>query len=188
MKRILVLFLLFAMLMLTSCEAIGGILPLGKTNTARFTAHYDYGFHNNGKASLLLDGATVFFDPEEWGIDRINAGDVIVMEYRGGELLIQESYPATVVTKDVEIINISIEKAKIIELTVMENPGGGFSLSERDNSINITSYAFPNLYVISEDMTYRSLDESPVGKTLYGTITESDDGITLEALYDFSPN
>ena len=174
------------MLMLASCEAISGILPLGKTNTARFTAHYDYGFHNTDKASLLLDGANVFFEPADWDIGRINAGDVIVMEYRG-ELLIQESYPATVVTKDVEIINISIEKAQIIELTVMENPGGGVSLNERDSSINIKSYAFPDFYVISEDMTYKSLDESLVGKSLYGTITENDDGITLEALYDFSP-
>ncbi len=176
------------MLMLASCEAINGILPPGKTNTARFTAHYDYGFHNTDKASLLLDGATVFFEPAEWGIGRINAGDVIIMEYRGSELLIQESYPATVVTKDVEIINISIEKAEIIELTVIENTGGGFSLDERDSSINITSCAFPNPYVISEDMTYKALDESLVGKTIYGTITKSDDGITLEALYDFSPN
>ena len=96
MKKILVLFLLLAMLTITSCEAINGILPLGKTNTARFTAHYDYGFHNNGKASLLLDGATVFFEPDEWGpsavtgvflccVGQTGFGDLGKVEGRGGK-------------------------------------------------------------------------------------------------------
>ena len=81
MKKILFL-ILFISIILTSCEYLPEQLqpsPKPTEQTASFTAAFDYGLHTEGKATLLLSGSNVFFDTEQWGIGRINAGDVIMI-------------------------------------------------------------------------------------------------------------
>ena len=90
MKKIIALLLVFTVLSLASCEylpeQLQDLVLSGKVKvrTVSFTAGYDYGFHVDDRAVLLLDSCNVFFDADEWGIGRINAGDVITMDYRGG--------------------------------------------------------------------------------------------------------
>ena len=133
MKKTILLFILVISLTMTSCGFLDA-LNSDKTKTVTFKAGYDYGLHQNGKASLLLDGSSVFFDLSDWGINTILAGDKITMTYAGDELMIQETYPSTVVTKDIEIKDITNTESSIISLVAKANPNGKISLSTTDPS------------------------------------------------------
>ena len=44
---------------------------------------YDYGKHIEGKVTTLLDGNLIWFNPKDYGIDTLVAGDELVIEYTG---------------------------------------------------------------------------------------------------------
>lgn len=151
-----------------------------------FTARYDYGFHIQNTPTLLLDGATLFFDPANYGIETLLAGDVVTVQYEG-EFSIQETYPATVVTKDLTIKNVTVEEAGIVAFEVMQNPGGGISLTPKNDGVSVSKFNLPNQYVIDADMTYKPLSESHLGQTVYGTYVAGKDNVEIEALYSYYP-
>ena len=186
MKKILVLILVFTLLLLCSCETINDISSSKKEKTASFTAVYDYGFHQSGKVSLLLDGSTVFFDSEAWDIDPLIAGDVIVLTYIGNELLIQESYPSTVVTKDIEIVSITAEYADVMMIDVTHEEGS-IAFVAYDSSINEVQMSGAEQYVISDNSSFTTLDESFVGETIYASGKINGDTFVVSALYDYMP-
>ena len=186
MKKTLLLLILVISLSLTSCS-LGDLLSSKQTRDASFTANYDYGFHMEGRAALLLSGSTVFFEPSEWDIGTILAGDVITMTYRGRELMVQESYPSRVVTDGVEIISITQTKAKVMKLTATKTPDGKIAMKGENISVAL---AFPEAeehYVISSDMTFRVLDKSFDGRTLYATYTQKGNVAEIHAIYDYLP-
>ena len=193
MKKIIALILTLATLSLASCEylpdEIRDMIPSEKVRTVSFTAGYDYGLHQDGKATLLLDYCNIFFDPDKWGVGRINAGDVITMEYRGGELLIQESYPGTVVTKDIEIIDISAQRAEVIELEVKQ-AGNAIALFEKSGEITslLTASASPTRRIVLEDESFEDISEKHVGSTVYATGHRDGASFTISAYYEFDPS
>ena len=144
--------------------------------------------HQDGKATLLLDYCNIFFDPDKWGVGRINAGDVITMEYRGGELLIQESYPGTVVTKDIEIIDISVGRAEVIELEV-KKAGNAIALFEKSGEITslLTASASLTRRIVLEDESFEDISEKHAGSTVYATGHRDGASFTVNAYYGFNP-
>ena len=94
---------------------------------AEFTVNYDYGQHiqtsdGQGLATILLNGCSLFFDPYDYDIEMpLLAGDVLTVYYTG-EMLIQETYPATVVIQNGSIENV--EKSKKATLVSLETRNG----------------------------------------------------------------
>ena len=107
----------------------------GGHETYTVTAGYDYGFHMPGKAVMLYSSSSLFFDiPRSHGT--VVAGDKFTITY-GGELLVQESYPSTVVTKHLTLIGVSSDKAPVIEVTYTPASSaaskGSFTISDAED-------------------------------------------------------
>jgi hypothetical protein len=153
------------------------------TQTTLLTAHFDYGLHVDNRATLLLGGCLLFFDLESYGIDRINAGDVIEIVYRG-ELYILETYPSIVVTDYMEIVSIRIIKTNIVVVEVMLESGGEVVVATKGDDKFI--FDSQGLYVVNQDGTYTSLEEQESGTTLYATLEQGEEA-EIAALYSYAP-
>ena len=192
MKKLIALILVLIMLTFTSCEYLPsellGVIEMGKVHTVSFTAGYDYGFHEEGRATLLLSGSSIFFDTDEWEIGRINAGDVITVEYRG-ELLIQETYPGVVVTKNAEIISITAHRADVIELIAegTEDDPVIRTVSGEDIRLIPTDAGTETTMVIDEDGSFRQLCEAHLDGKIYATGKLGDGSFEVRAFYGFDP-
>ncbi|MBR2432343.1 MAG: hypothetical protein IKB23_05435 [Clostridia bacterium] len=186
MKRIFALIsLVLLCFSLASC-GIGGTLAPKHTD---FIVDYDYGLHREDMATPLLDDSKLFFDPQEWGIDTLVGGDVITLKYTG-ELLIQETYPSTVVTKHLNIAGISVKKAELLELVVILDENENPALTVKDGSFDKTfTFASETAYIIDEDLSYHELSASDVGKTVWGSYVNSDKTGEIEiiSLYSYKP-
>ena len=184
MKKIFVFLLILASLLLSSCDKIAALIPDKTEKKATFTAHHDYGFHQTNFATLLMDGSVIFFDKDEWKIQHLVAGDKINLTYIGDELLIQESYPSTIVTKDIEIVDISVEYADIIALEAyIDELTGRVALRAKDESLLV--YKNNEFYVVDEYYGFSELDESFVGKNLFASGEYNDGHFTVHGIYDF---
>ena len=175
--------LVFASLLLSSCSFIQNLFP---EEVAYFTADYDYGFHNEGKAELLLSSCKIFFDPDEYEMTPFVAGDTVRVTYRG-EMLVQESYPGTVVTRGAKISSIEKTDARISPATVIRGEEG-------INLILLSSEPLPRLGIairsenlISEDMTFRPLTAEDEGLEVFVSYEAKDGLITVFAIYDYLP-
>ena len=182
-KALITLLLMITALTLTSCSELTGLLT---EHTAEFVADYDYGFHNEGKAELLLSSCKVFFDPDEYEMTPFVAGDTVKVTYRG-EMLVQESYPGTVVTKGAKISSIEKTDAKISPATVIRGEEG-------INLILLSSEPLPRLGIairsenlIFEDMTFRPLTADDEGLEVLVSYEAKDGVITVFAIYDHLP-
>lgn len=183
MKKIfaLLLGLILSMTAFGACNKVAKVIPLGEKQMMTMRAYYDYGYHVADKATLLLDGCNVFFNPADYGITELLAGDVVTITYRG-ECYIQETYPGTVVTKDMKIIDVAQQKAKILELEVWQVPGGGYNVIYNGGSVGCD-----NTYVINADGSFEELGEHHVNQTLYGTDFPLTPSFEIKALYSYNP-
>ena len=158
------------------------------------TAGYDYGFHMPGKAVMLYSSSTLFFTiPQDHGA--VLAGDSFNISY-SGELLVQESYPSTVVIHEGEISQVSSVKATVITVKYFPASENGSAYAVRVVDGAESSERVSNLasleYVITdiEKGSYVSLDEyaeNTEGECLlYATVNEAvseNAMLTLSALY-----
>ena len=166
----------------------------GNKQTYTVTAGYDYGFHMPGKAVMLYDSSTLFFEiPESHGA--VLAGDRFTITY-SGELLVQESYPSTVVIYEGQILEVSSERAEVITVKYYPAKSGkeayavkvvdGAESSERVSNLASLEYVITDI----EKGSYVSLDEyaeNTEGECLlYATVNEAvseNAMLTLSALY-----
>ena len=184
MKKIFVLLLsLILCFSFAGCSADNN----GNARIHEFTARYDYGLHVENKATALLDDSEIFFDLKELNVDTLIGGDVITLKYTG-ELLIQESYPSKIQTNQMTVKNISLTKAVILEFEVVANAEGEPILCVKDGD-DSRFKSFANQYIINEDMSFGVLDESHIGKTVYGTYSANAENEEIEiiALYSYRP-
>ena len=123
----------------------------------RFTVRCDYGnVSAEGKVTLLLDGCSFFFDPSEYGIEKLIAGDVIALKYKG-EMVVAESYPGQVFGID-KIISIQHYPANVHDFMFM---------GEADLSQSYIDY--PEYVITDEDGSFIPLSEVESGTMLYCT-------------------
>jgi hypothetical protein len=186
MKRIKILIaftLVLASLLLSSCSFISEYLD---EEVSYFTAHYDYGFHEEGKAVLLLSSCNLFFDPDDYGMTPFVAGDTVKVTFRG-EILIQESYPGRVVTKNAEISSIEKTDANISRATVIRGEDGINLILTADTPIPRLGIAIKSENLISSDMTFRPLTAEDEGLEVFVSYEAGDGVITVFAIYDYSP-
>ncbi len=159
--------------------AFGG-LGCAKPQTWSLTAGYDYGMHQMGKAALLLDGSKLFFECADWGITALLAGDVVTVHYKG-EWYIQETYPSTVATKDMQIEDIRVEYAPVWELEVRAGEGGVTLHAKNGEAV-----AAPKTpYLIAQDASFVEITAKNVGQTVYGTVVGEPKRVA--AVYAYKP-
>ncbi len=162
------------------------LIPPSLAPSTTFTVEYDYGGVEEGKATLLLNGSSLFFDPENYSLSPLIAGDEIKVSY-DGELLIQETYPSTIV---VQGKLVGIEKTK--SATVMNVTFNGIE----EGKILVNGYTFDRLpaYIIEEDGSMTPLTEVEVGASLSIAChfdCEGEDALALAwqptAIYGYDP-
>jgi hypothetical protein len=134
------------------------------------TANYDYGMHRPGLATMLYDSSTLFFNLPD-GYDFVVAGDEFTVTYTG-QLLIQESYPSTVVITGGEIIGVTAEPAVIQamrynaadqSLTLLDENGGDAGFEG--------GLVHPDYYIIDGEGHYAELSSLTEDTILYGSIS-----------------
>lgn len=158
------------------------------------TAAYDYGFHRTDLATILYDGSSAFFDLPD-GLDQVLAGDVFTIEY-SGELLIQESYPSSVVFQGGKVESVSVEKAKLVRLTYYAPYEGALErfviLHDNGTEEEIEVAARPDRYITDAEGHFESLSEGGEPLTLFGSYSAVDGydeaiGYKFAGFYTFCP-
>ena len=183
-KALVVTVLCVCLALLCSCD--GGLvgelvqnLP-GTTKQAEFHTYYDYGFSQPGKATLLMDGSTVFVD------EKLIAGDVVTVYYTG-EMYVQESYPGTVVFSGGEVKRVEVQKAKLCILTVTQNAQTGEK--QLVNQLDQPLTSAPDYALTDWDGSFVAWKELEVGTVLYGSFLDTTGEIPTEVvgLYAYLP-
>lgn len=142
--------------------------------TFDFTMGFDYGSFIYGKATLLFDGS--FFDVSKYGITNLKAGDVVRIYYTG-ELYFLETYPCQLSFNNGELKNAEVFRAKEVNFTVSQVPGGGYDIIA-DNG---ETYILPE-YIVYED-NYTSINNVYNNLKLTGTLPYNATTNKLSALY-----
>ena len=176
-KALVVTVLCVCLALLCSCD--GGLvgelvqnLP-GTTKQAEFHTYYDYGFSQPGKATLLMDGSTVFVD------EKLIAGDVVTVYYTG-EMYVQESYPGTVVFSGGEVKRVEVQKAKLCILNVTQNAQTGEK--QLVNQLDQPLTSAPDYALTDWDGSFVAWKELEVGTVLYGSFLDTTGEIPTEVV------
>ena len=164
-----------------------GIYPLAlyayaprTTHTATFEARYDYGFHKLGKAEILMNDSTVFVDYE------LIAGDLVTVGY-SGTMMIQETYPSTVVITDGgQIERVDVLQARLCLVKVVKDKDGGKMLVLENGK---TVASAPDYVLTDPDGTYNSWTLYSEGTQLYASYpaVQGDEPTDLAGLYTYLP-
>ena len=183
-KALVVTILCVCLALLCSCDGglIGELvqnLP-GTTKQAEFHTYYDYGFSQPGKATLLMDGSTVFVD------EKLIAGDVVTVYYTG-EMYVQESYPGTVVFSGGEVKRVEVQKAKLCILTVTQNAQTGEK--QLVNQLDQPLTSAPDYALTDWDGSIIAWNELEVCTVLYGSFLDTSGELPTEVagLYIYLP-
>ena len=186
MKKIFIVMVLCVCLALL-CSCDGGLvgelvqnLP-GTTKQAEFHTYYDYGFVQPGKATLLMDGSTVFVDEE------LIAGDVVTVYYTG-ELYIQETYPGTVVFQNGQIEHVEVKQAQLCILLIVQDEQTGEKYLV-NNVYGTRIETAPDYVLCDRDEHYIEWTSLHTGATLYGSYTskQGSDPTVIAGLYTYLP-
>lgn len=178
------------------CGCAGGAssgMGDAEAKAMRVQAAYDYGLHVEGKASMLYNACTRFFDLPE-SLDCVVAGDVFTIGFTGDSYR-QETYPSTM--KITHITSVEVEKAEIVRLMYYAPQDGEleYFMLQRDDGVSerITVSSRPD-YVIETvlDGTFSALSDVSDCKILFGTYNAESDyseetGYRFVGLYADNP-
>ena len=131
--------------------------PVENKSTITWYFNYDYGFHHENSATLLIDYGKLIQGFENVIIpDDIVAGDSITIEYTG-KIITEEIYPSRTYLYDGEVISYSFKYASVVP----------FSLTKTSIERLREEYDIAEEYVIVDRSgKYQTLEES-IGKTIY---------------------
>ena len=160
--------------------------PIEEVHTLKLMVMHDYGMHINGELITLLNGYFIWFNPIDYDIDTLVAGDELVIEYTG-EFIAQDIYPGSVNAEKMHIQSIEVIEADIVEFKVSAVPGSDeLDLVPVDSEYN--KFILSNGgYVISQDETFKKYDQYPEGTTLYASLPKSTNSVRVDGLYDYNP-
>ena len=160
--------------------------PIEEVHTLNVFVMYDYGMHIEGQVTTLLSGNLIWFNPSDYGIDELVAGDELLIKYTG-EYIVQEIYPGSVNADKMHIQSIEVIEADIVEFTVSAVPGSDqLDLVPLDSKYN--NYVLSNDgYVISQDETFKKYNQYSERTTLYASLPKTTGSIRVDGLYDYNP-
>lgn len=150
------------------------------------TVMHDYGMYISGKVTTLLNGNLIWFNPSEYGIHELVAGDELIIKYTG-KYEVQETYPGRVNADKMDIQSIDVIEADIVEFSVLTIPGSNeLGLVPIDSKYN--NYLLLNEgYVLSQDETFKKYDQYPEKTILYASLPKTTGSIRVDGLYDYKP-
>jgi len=157
----------------------------GDVDTYTMRATVDYGTCVKGRATVLLNNCNIFFNLNDYDLQAIVAGDVLKMYYEG-QFVVQETYPGTVLTEYFTLLDVTVEEAFFVPLTVEQAADGSLSFSLQ----NYKASKFVSTEIISRNGTYRTPSEEDIGKILYASCKGYQQGfssVQVEAVYDYLP-
>lgn len=147
----------------------------------------DYGFHIENELTTLLNGNLIWFNPKDYGIDNLVAGDELVIKYTG-DYIVQETYPGSVDTRNMEIKSIELIKAEIAEFKLLIRPGNSeLELKPVDSKYNQFALYNNEGYVVSQDGSFKKYSEYPYDTTIWATLPRTTGSIRVDGLYDYNP-
>lgn len=172
----------------TTAPDLSTQIPGGGVYTV--TAGYDYGMHRPGLATMLYEYSTLFFTLPE-GFDPPVAGDEFTVTYTG-ELLVQESYPSSVVIMGGEIVSVSAEKAVIYTVRYNVKNKRLTVLDENGEAVAIDFINYPQYYIIDGEGHFAELSTLTEDTILYGSVSptnqeHADVQISFSGLYLQNP-
>ena len=160
--------------------------PIEEVHTVNTFVMYDYGMHIEGQVTTLLDGNLIWFNPKEYGIDTLVAGDELVIKYTG-KFICEESYPGNVAADLMHIQSIEVIEADIVEFTVSAVPGSDelnlVPVDSKYNNYNLSNEG----YVVSQEETFKKYDQYPENTILYASLPKTTGSIRIDGLYDYNP-
>ena len=160
--------------------------PIEEVHTLNVFVMYDYGMHIEGQVTTLLSGNSIWFNPSDYGIDELVAGDELLIKYTG-EYIVQEIYPGSVNADKMHIQSIEVIEADIVEFTVSAVPGSDeldlVPVDSKYNNYNLSNEG----YVVSQDETFKKYDQYPENTILYASLPKTTGSIRVDGLYDYNP-
>lgn len=147
--------------------------------------NFDYGVHIENEATLLIGGSLLFFNPLDYGIERLFAGDLVTINYTG-TFLIQEMYPSVVVTSNLVIKSVEVMPATVVPFEILNIPGGGIDLVALDPQYQ-SGFTLATRNVIAADLMYKPWDNYPVNTKIYGVYQPASRTNEIIALYAVNP-
>ena len=186
MKKIIALLLsLCCVCILTACESVVTVFTKYQVKECVVSTHYDYGFHQEERAVLLYNSCTDFFTLPE-GMAYAIAGDVFTLAYTG-EMMIQTSYPGSVIIEDGEIRSVKVEKAKIMQL-IYRQDGWYASSGEAVLILELPEYVIEN----PQSGAFVPLTDIEEGTLLYASYSpvdgyDEENGYRIAALFTVNP-
>ncbi len=178
-----IILLMITLLGFSSCSYATTNSSTLEEKTVVLTVKYDYGFHIKDKVAILLNDSTVWFNPKDYNINTLVAGDELIIKYTG-EFMVQETYPSQVVTSKLTIQSIEVIEANIIEFRV----SGSDDISLVSLDPKYTNYTLSNVgYVVDQEFLFKKYEEYPEDTILYGSVAKSSDSIEISCLYDYNP-
>lgn len=178
---VLITFLLCCVALLSGCanglvsELFGDVihehLPILSTppiDITQFSAQsmqvsMDYGMHRSGLATPLLNSCTTeFLDKDVWDLDVFVPGDVYHLTYMG-VIMVQETYPGTVILPEGGLLDVSRVDAGIVRLEYRDGQWQGAE-QELFFKQEMCEYV-----ILDEQGNYCALAEYDTAKPLYVT-------------------
>lgn len=160
-------------------------IPDEEVKTNYLEVHFDYGVHIKDHATLLIDTCEFFFDPIDYNLETIIAGDLIEVSYIG-DWYVLTSYPGQIVTSSFNVVEIKQHKASITELVVTLDEYGNKTLGAI-NELDFTSNMIEAEYVVNKDGTFVPYKDLEVGTIVYGVNPASYNSFTIKYLYSYNP-
>lgn len=145
----------------------------------------DYGMLSPNKATHLLGNCTLPFNPSDFNIDTLIAGDLVTIYYTGTWQAFS-TYPGKIASPDLVITDVKVVHGNIFEYEVAQNPGGGTSLAPVDS----TKYGgtYQTRYCINEDASFaQDVLNYPLHTHIYGVSAPNDEKNDLIAFYSYNP-
>lgn len=167
-------------------DFVTNVPPIEEVHTLNLMVMHDYGMHISGELITLLNGYFIWFNPEDYDIDTLVAGDELVIKYTG-EFKAQDIYPGSVDADKMHIQSIEVIEADIVEFKVSAVAGSDeLDLVPVDSKYN--KFILSNEgYVVSQDETFKKYDQYSEGTTLYASLPKLTNSVRVDGLYDYNP-
>ena len=160
--------------------------PIAKVETLNVFVMYDYGNHINNKVTTLLDGNLIWFNPKDYGIDTLVAGDELIIKYTG-EFICEESYPGNVAADLMHIVSIEVIEADIVEFVVERPSNYELMLNAVDPDRTSICYIDGGSNVVSQNGDFFYSFDLKTGDVVYGSVKKGSDKFETYYLHDYNP-
>lgn len=164
----------------SSITSQGGDSSIIENNKVVRTIHMDYGTHIENTAVALFGSLNIPSEVLNKYDLPVVAGDEVIVYY-SGEWIEQETYPSTIIIENGGVVSASVKHLRMVELEIVNNPGGGKSERPVKSGEVIGKYLTRNC--INSDGTFNDLFYYSIGTHIWAVDQDGD----FLAFYSYNP-